>query len=64
MTIKEKLIISAYTGVLMCDMDLFHRYIEVKLGRPVQTFEMATKQFWKELKDTVRKEFLELCKEV
>ena len=35
MTEKEKIIVSAYTGYLMCDFDKVHQYIEQKLGRPV-----------------------------
>ena len=35
MTLKERVIVSAYTGVLMCSMSDMCEYIEEKLGRPV-----------------------------
>ena len=41
MTKWEKVVISAYTGVLMCDFDDLHKYIEDKLGRPVWTHELS-----------------------
>ena len=28
MTLQEKIIVSAYTGFVMCDFDLVHKYIE------------------------------------
>ncbi len=28
MTLHEKVVLSAYTGILMCDMSEVHRYIE------------------------------------
>lgn len=33
MTKHEKIVVSAYTGVLMCDFDDLHKYIQEKLGR-------------------------------
>lgn len=35
MTLDEKIIVSAYTGYLMCDFSLVHAYIQKILGRPV-----------------------------
>ena len=34
MTTTEKIVVSAYTGYLMCDFDLLHQYVEkVLYGR-------------------------------
>ena len=33
MTTKERVIVSAYTGIRMCDMDLIEAYVQEKLGR-------------------------------
>ena len=41
MTKQERIIVSAYTGFLMCDYDDLHKYIEEKVGRPVWTHELA-----------------------
>ena len=41
MTKYEAIVISAYTGFLMCDFNDMHEYIEKKLGRPIYTHELA-----------------------
>lgn len=56
MTKREKCVVSAYTGVLMCDFADLHQYIEQLLGRPVWT------HVWKEIKEKTKPEFLELCR--
>lgn len=61
MTLKERLIVSAYTGVLMCDFDILHRYIMEVLGRPVFTSEFANPDVLEEIKEKVKPEFLKLC---
>lgn len=42
MTLHEKVVLSAYTGILMCDMSEVHKYIEKLLGRSVWTHELAS----------------------
>lgn len=61
MTKQEKIIVSAYTGVLMCDFDDLHEYIQKKFGRPVFTHELADKGIQKEVEEKSKKEFLEIC---
>lgn len=61
MTLHEKVIVSAYTGVLMCDFSDVHKYIEDKLGRPVYTHEMASFNVQDEIKKAVKPDFLSLC---
>lgn len=61
MTKQEKIIVSAYTGVLMCDFSDVHKYIEEKLGRPVWTHEMASYNVQDEIKNSVKSDFLALC---
>lgn len=61
MTRQEKIIVSAYTGVLMCDFSDMHKYIEEKLGRPVWTHEMASYNVQEEIKNAVKPDFLALC---
>lgn len=63
MTKEEKLIVSAYTGVLMTDFNDFHKFAEKKLDRPVFTHEFALKTTADELKLSVKKDFLRLCAE-
>lgn len=61
MTNKEKIIVSAYTGFLMCDFDEMHRYIEKKLKRPVWTHELANEKVIEEIRTAIRDEFLSIC---
>lgn len=43
MTVREGIVLSAYTGFLLCDnFGLVHEYIEEILGRPVFTHEIPS----------------------
>lgn len=61
MTYRECVIVSAYTGYLMCDFDDMHKYIEEKMNRPVWTHEMADKEMQNNIRAAVKPDFLELC---
>ena len=64
MTDHERAIITAYTGITMLagnKFQIFHKYIEDILGRPVFTHELADPAVWKEIKEKSKKDFLELC---
>jgi hypothetical protein len=61
MTDQERIIISAYTGYLMCNFNEVHKYIEQKMGRPVWTHEMAAVSFAQELRAKMKDDFLSLC---
>ena len=63
MTKQEKIIVSAYTGMLMCDFGSVHKYIEKKLGRPVYTHELANKNIQKEIEEKSKEDFLKICKQ-
>lgn len=62
MTKEEKIIVSAYTGVLMCDFSDVHAYIEKKLGRPVFTHELADTTIEEEIRRKTESDFLAVCK--
>ena len=61
MTNKEKIVVSAYTGVLMCDFDEMHQYIEKKLKRPVWTHELGNEKIIEKIRDATRNDFLSIC---
>lgn len=63
MTTEEKLIVSAYTGILMTHWGEFHEYAETRLGRPIWTHGFASEEIVNELKEAVREDFLRLCAE-
>lgn len=61
LTEEQALVLSAYTGVCMCDFSALHAYIEKSLGRPVWTHELANKDVWAEIREAVKPAFLKLC---
>lgn len=61
MTYHEKIVVSAYTGYLMCDFADMHEYIEKKLGRPVWTHEMADEDIQEAIRNAVHPDFIALC---
>lgn len=61
MTKREKIVVSAYTGILMCSFDDLHKYIEELFGRPVWTHEMAHEKTQAEIKEKSKAEFLKIC---
>lgn len=61
MTNKEAAIVGAYTGILMGEFEDLHEYIEKKMGRPVFTHEMGSKEFSKQLKEKSKSDFIKIC---
>ena len=50
MTKEEKLIVSAYTGVLLCDYADFHAFAEGVLERAIDRAEFSSQEIWDDLK--------------
>ena len=63
MTKQEKIIVSAYTGYLMCDFNDMQRYVEERLGRPVWTHEFGLHEVQEEIRKAVKPDFLALCQQ-
>lgn len=61
MTLDEKIVVSAYTGYLMCDFNEVHRYVEKLLGRPVLTHELARGKIQDEIREKAKADFLKIC---
>lgn len=61
MTKREKQVVSAYTGFLMCELDELYEYIEEIVGRPVWTHELADKAVQDKIKEKSKEEFLKIC---
>lgn len=51
---RPQVVLSAYTGYLMCDFAEYHAYVEAVLGRPVYTHEMVAGRFQQRLREAVR----------
>ena len=66
MTKKECAIVMAHTGICMLageDFQIFHKYVENIMGRPVYTHEMADPTIANEIKEKSTNDFLLLCQE-
>lgn len=61
MTKQEKQIVSAYTGILMCDWESYKEYTEELLGREIMTHEYGDREVMDQIKDKAKPAFLELC---
>ncbi len=61
MTEKEKIIVSAYTGYLMCDFSKVHEYIQEILERPVYTHELADSNIQEEIREKSKLDFIKIC---
>lgn len=61
MTEKERIIVSAYTGYLLCDFSKVHKYIEEKLGRPIWTHELASDELVKEIREKCHDDYVSLA---
>lgn len=62
MTDREKAIVMAYTGACMLTGDkfqIFHRYVEEIMGRPIWTHEMV--QLADDIKEKSKDDFMKLC---
>ena len=62
MTDREKAIVMAYTGICMLAGDkfqIFHKYVEDIMGRPIWTHEMGL--FTDEIKEKSKADFMALC---
>lgn len=63
MTKKERLIVTAYTGILMVEEDEFYEYLEELFGRPILAKELKNDEFAIEIIDAVRDDFMALCED-
>ena len=62
MTDREKAIVMAYTGVCMLTGDkfeIFHKYVEDIMGRPVMTHEIGI--LANVIKEKSKEDFITLC---
>lgn len=64
MTDREKAIVMAYTGICMLTGDkfqIYHKYVEDIMGRPVWTHEMAFDSIADEIRAKSKDDFIALC---
>ena len=62
LTKEQALIVSGMTGICcISPFSLFHEDIEKRLGRPVFTHELASKEVMDEIQDAYKEDFLAMC---
>jgi hypothetical protein len=64
MTKHELAVIMAYTGAVTLageDFEIFHKYVEDLMGRPVYTHELASRFIENEIKERSKPDFIKLC---
>ena len=64
MTLHEKVVLTAYTGVLMVagpnELKEVYKYIEKLVGRPILTHELGSETLWTEIKEKAKPDFLKI----
>lgn len=64
MTEYEKVVLTAYTGVLMVeDFSAFQRYADEKLGYTTTTIDFANKGTWDALRKACEDDFMKVVSE-
>ena len=64
MSDREKAIVEAYTGFVMLTGDkigIFYKYVEEKIGHPIMTHELASKEMQEVIKNAAKDDFIKLC---
>lgn len=60
LTKEQGIVLTGYTGLLMCSFSDFHEAVEARLNRPVFTHEFGDKEFSQELKSIYKSDFMSL----
>jgi hypothetical protein len=63
MTKKERLIVTAYTGVMMVEEGEFYDYLEQVMGRPILAKELSSEDFANSVVEAVKDDFMKLCED-
>ena len=61
LTEEQAAIMMAFTGISCGPFELFHKYAQEKMGRPIWTHEFATEERMAEIKEASRDDFLSIC---
>lgn len=64
MTLRERVIVEAYTGYCMTvgeERNAFNKYVEEIMGRPISTHELADDNMQNEIHDKSKSDFIKLC---
>ena len=63
LTKEQAIIISGYTGFLVCQFSDLQNDVEKRMGRPVWTHEFGDESFTEQVEDLYREDFIALAPE-
>ena len=63
LTKEQSLAITGFTGIVACNFSDFHADVEKRLGRPVFTHEFASQEFYAQIQELYREDFLDMVGE-
>ena len=64
LTLDQAVILTGFTGVLMCPFHYIHKDVEKRLNRSVWTHEFADQEFVNKLKGLYRDDFMWLIQDL
>lgn len=64
MTKHESIVLSAYTGVLMCDFLDMHKYIEQIMGRSVFDYELGKEDVCDEIRRLTKPDYCKIINNI
>lgn len=63
LTKEQAIIVSGYTGFLICQFSDLQNDVEKRMGRPVWTHEFGDESFTEQVEDLYREDFIALAPE-
>lgn len=63
LTKDQAIVVSGYTGIMICKLTDLHQEVERRVGRPVMLHEMGRRGFWNIIKASFKEDFLSLFPE-
>lgn len=58
LTKEQGIVLSGFTGIMMCGFSDFHADVEKRMNRPVWTHEFANEDTAEEIKNLYREDFM------
>lgn len=58
LTVEQAVVLSGFTGLLHGSLNKFHEDLEKRMGRPVFSHELGSKEFTAKVKELYRDDFI------
>lgn len=63
LTKEQAVVLTGFTGILCCPMNVFHKDVEERMSRKVWSHEFASSQFLEQVKGYYSEDFTAMCPE-